>query len=81
MKVIETIRDFAKGVKDVAKEVMAIAIPVAGIMIALDIVVGTTFGVLQRLTTVLAAVGVSGNLLTVILVAGLVVWYSEKKKA
>lgn len=79
MKAIEVVRAVVSEIKELCKTILAIVPPVAGVMIGADIILGTKFGVLERLTAVLAKVGFSGNLLTILLVVGLVLWYNSKK--
>jgi len=81
MKALLVIKEIVEKIKDIGKVLLGVVPPVAGIMIGSDLLFGTTFGVLTRLQSMLAAVGLSGNILTVLIVSALVIWYSEKKKA
>jgi len=66
------------GIKAIVTKLLSIVIPVMGLLIACDIIIGTKFGVFERLIGLVARVGITGTALTVIVVVGLVLWYNKK---
>lgn len=84
MKIFETIKQIFVAIKDVVVMIVNLAIPVAVGMIALDIIAGTKFGVLQRATDLVLKLGIPQNtlsiLVVVIAVIGIISWYEKIKK-
>ena len=67
-------------IKELTSSIIVVALPVVGVLILWDIVFDTKIGVLTRSLSALRKVGISGNMLTVILVIGVVIFLYEKKK-
>ena len=80
MKALLILKEIIENLINIIKVILRAAIPVAAIMVACDIILGTTFNVLNRLQSILSMLGLSGNLLTVLIIVCLVVWYGDRKK-
>ena len=64
-------------IKAVCISFIDIAVFVGVSLILSDILIGTTFGTLGRLVQALSTVGISGNILTILIVVALVLKYKK----
>ena len=76
---LNTLAQVLSVIKNICMQVINIAIPVGGALIASDVILGTKFGVLIRLVSLLTKIGLTGNILTILVVVGLFAWYNNKK--
>lgn len=64
--VLVSIKNFLSILKELCVSILKVALPVAGGMIALDVIAGTNFGVVERASNILQSVGISETGLSVI---------------
>jgi len=77
--ILDTLIQIIQKIKVVCEVLLKTAVPIAGGLIVSDILLGTNFGVLNRLLSALSQVGITKNLLVILIIVALVLWYERKK--
>ena len=79
-KIFGTLNTIVVKIVQVSKSVSRVIVPVSLLLIASDILLGTKLGVLDRFLAILSKVGLSGNILTIIVVVALVLYFDKQRQ-